>query len=148
MLALDGYTHQMRVWFWRGGVVTLVGYQWRQNVFHNLQFVDHIWRRNYSRLEKEKRDVWKRNWWLLGIRTRSCLKTSLTEVRHQMRSSKLPVYLSLNCLSNIYMLPVLLSSNPAHFSEIQLICDGRTDTTSFRDARTHLKKCERIHILQ
>ena len=38
---------------------------------------------------------------------------------------------------------VLFCSNLAHFSEIQLACDRptdrRTDTPSYRDARTHLK---------
>ena len=46
---------------------------------------------------------------------------------------------------------MLFCSNSAHFSEIQLVCDGRTDrptdgltdgrtdAPSYRDARTHLK---------
>ena len=42
---------------------------------------------------------------------------------------------------------MLFCLNSAHFSEIQLVCDGRTDgptdrrtdTPSYRDARTHLK---------
>ena len=49
------------------------------------------------------------------------------------------------------MFPMLFCSNSVHFSEIQLVCNGRTDgptdgrtdgrtyTPSYRDARTHLK---------
>ena len=59
-----------------------------------------------------------------------------------MRSGDLPEYLSPNCHSFIFL--VLFCTNFAHFSEIQLECDGRTDgqtdTSSYRDARTHLKK--------
>ena len=43
-----------------------------------------------------------------------------------------------------FMFLTLFCSKSAHFSEIQLVCDGRTDrrtdTPSYRDARTHLKK--------
>ena len=64
-------------------------------------------------------------------------KTSLTEVRHQMRSGDLPAYLSLNCLFND-----IFSCSRCDFVRIQTIAqkfnlcvrqiDGRTDRRTHR----------------
>ena len=71
-------------------------------------------------------------------------KTSLTEFRHQMRSGDLLVLVSeLSFKWHSFIFLMLFCSNSAHFSETQHVCngrtDGRTDTPSYKDARTHWK---------
>ena len=43
-----------------------------------------------------------------------------------------------------FMFPMLFCLNSVHSSEIEVVCNGRTDgrtyTPSYRDARTHLKR--------
>ena len=84
--------------------------------------------------------------------------TSLTEFRHEMRSGNLPAYLSLNGPSNgsfmllilfcsilalmsfrwrIIMFLVLFCFISVEISEIQLVCDGRTDGPTDRRTDGH-----------
>ena len=54
--------------------------------------------------------------------------TSLTEVRHQMCSGELSVHVSeLSFQWDTFMFLMLFRFNSAHFSEIQLVCEGDTD---------------------
>ena len=81
------------------------------------------------------------------IATIASCKTSLTEFKQQMRARDLLAYLSLHCFSNGQMFLVLFCSNLVQKSISQKfnLCvtdgptDGRTDSPSYRDARTHLK---------
>ena len=64
-------------------------------------------------------------------------KTSLTEFR-QMRSGDLLAYLSVFSMAQLDVLDaILFEFGPEiHFSEVQLVCDGRTD------GQTLLQRCE------
>ena len=62
------------------------------------------------------------------------LKTCRTEFGQQMRSRELSTYVPLNRLLMAYYLS-LFCSNMAHFSEIELVCDGPTDGRT--DGRTY-----------
>ena len=66
-------------------------------------------------------------WRLTKLEEQKGKKTSLTEFRQQMHSGDLFVYLSRNHVSNSIFLMLFFSSNLVYSSEIQLVCDGRTD---------------------